>query len=385
MKIVEVKTKSQLRTFIDFPHDLYASDPNYVPELYLSQKELLSSSKNPFFQHSKLSLFLALDAKGTILGRIAAIRNNKYIEFSERAAGFFGFFDVVENYEVAELLFQRAEHWIKEEGLEYIIGPANPTSNDTMGILVKGYDRPPIFQMTYNKPYYVDFLARYGFEKGMDILAYWVTKETINRKALRIADAFEKRLNNKGITFRTVKLKNFKEEAKAIKSVYQKAWDKNWGFVPPTDEEFDFLADGLKLVVDQDLVILAEKEGQPIGFALALPDINQVAINMRKGRLLPFGIFKLLLGKKKINVLRIILLGVVEEYRKMGIEAIFYAHIISNGLKKNYVAAEASWILENNKMMNQGLINLNAEAYKRYRIFEKKVDIVQAKQVTATV
>ncbi|MEO1627729.1 MAG: hypothetical protein AAFV25_21445 [Bacteroidota bacterium] len=384
MKIVEVQTKSQRKQFIDFPHKLYASDPNYVPELYLSQKELLTRSKNPFFRHSDLQLYLAVDAGGEVLGRIAAIRNNNYIEYTSSSTGFFGFFDLVENIEVAEALLQTASDWVAKQGLDHIMGPTNPTSNDTQGILVDGFERPPVFQMTYNKPYYADFLEQLGYKSKMDLLAYWVTKESINRKSLRLAEAFEGRLNRKGITFRSPNLKNFKQEAQLIKKVYQAAWDKNWGFVPPTSEEFDHLAEGLKLVIDADFVIIAEKDGEPIGFALALPDLNQVVKKMPKGRLLPFGIFKLLLGKRKINVLRIILLGVMEEYRKMGIEAIFYSRIISNGLKKNYVAAEASWILADNKMMNQGLLNLNAEPYKKYRIYEKKIEASQPKEVLST-
>jgi GNAT superfamily N-acetyltransferase len=183
----------------------------------------------------------------------------------------------------------------------------------------------------------------------------------------------EKRLNKRGITIRNVLLKNWDKEVKIIHQLYKDAWDKNWGFVPPTDKEFQHLADSLKMILVQEMVFLAEKDGKGIGFFLAVPNINEIMIKQKRGRILPFGALRLLFGKRKTKILRIILLGVVEEYRKLGIEAIFYANIIRYAQQNGIHFGEGSWILENNEMMNKGLQNLNGEAYKRYRIFQKPI------------
>lgn len=372
--IIEVKTGRDKKRFIDFPHELYKGDPNYVPEIYIGQKELLSEKKNPFFRHSKVQLYLAFQGKN-IVGRIAAIRNNEYNRFANSNVGYFGLFDVIENYDVAKKLLDTATQWVANEKLDSILGPANFSTNDTAGLLVDGFDRPPVIMTTYNKPYYVSFLEKYGFQKQMDMLAYHVTEETVNKKSVRIANMLGERLLRKGIRVRKVNMKNFKTEVNTIREIYKGAWDKNWGFVPPTDAEFNHLAEGLKMVIDPDFALIAEHEGKAVAFALAVPDINVIARNIKKGRLLPIGIFKLLFQKKKIKRLRIILLGVLEDYRKMGIEGIFYARIISKGIEKGYNEAEASWILDNNEMMKKGVEGVNMVAYKRYRMYEKKLSV----------
>ena len=368
--IIEVNDWKWKKRFIDFPHDLFEGDPNYVPEIFLGQKDLLSEKSNPFFQHSKVQLFLALRNE-KIVGRIAAIRNNKYIEFAGANAGFFGLFDVIEDYEVAKLLLDTAFNWLRKEGLISVIGPANLSTNDTAGLLVEGFDSPPVVMMTYNKPYYADFLERYGFGKQMDLLAYFGVQDTANRKSVELSDRIKERLAGRGITFRTARMSKFKEELGPVREVYKGAWDKNWGFVPPTDAEFDHMAEGLKMVIDQDFAILAEQNGKLVGFALAVPDINIIARNIKRGRLFPFGIFKLLLQKKKINRLRIILLGVLPAYRKMGIEAVFYGTIMSKGVEKGITEGEASWILDSNEMMKRGVESIGMVPYKRYRMYEK--------------
>jgi len=370
--IIEVNDWKWKKRFIDFPHDLYKDDPNYVPEIFLGQKDLLSEKSNPFFQHAKVQLFLAL-RNGEIVGRIAAIRNGKYIEFYEKNAGFFGFFDVIKDYEVANLLLDTAVNWLKAQGLDTAIGPANFSTNDTAGLLVEGFDSPPVVMMTYNQAYYAEFLERYGFHKQMDLLAYRADHASVSQKSIDLSEKLKERLAQRGVTIRTVQMKKFKEELTPVREVYKAAWDKNWGFVPPTDAEFDHMAEGMKMVIDPDFGVLAEHNGRLVGFALAVPDVNTIAIKMKKGRLFPFGIFKLLLGKSKIKSLRVILLGILPEYRRMGIEGVFYAHIISKSKAKGYTHGEASWILEDNLMMNQALLNIGAKPYKRYRMYEKSL------------
>ena len=370
MTIVEANSPSQIKRFIDFPHKLFSGDPNYVPEIYIAQKELFSEKKNPFFKHSKVQLFLALDANGEICGRIAAIRNNNYNEYTGRKSGFFGFFDAIEDYEVARLLLDKAVEWVKAEGLTSIQGPTNFSTNDTAGLLVEGYESPPTVMMTYNPPYYVRFIEQYGFKSEMDLLSYLITQEKVNQKSMEIAGKLEERLSKRGITIRSIKMKNFKQEVRAIKEVYNKAWDKNWGFVPVTSDEFDHLAEGLKLVIRPEFTFVAEHEGKRIGFLLAIPDINQITRTIKRGRLFPFGIFKLLFGKNKVQKVRVITLGILEEYRRMGVEGIFYARLIKACFDYNIQSAEASWVLDNNQMMKQGIERINGEVYKKHRIYE---------------
>ncbi len=373
IEIIEANDNKQKKRFIDFPHGLYEGDPNYVPEIYLGQKELLDEKKNPFFQHSKAQLYLAI-RNGQIVGRIAAIRNNEYNRFAHANVGYFGLFDVIEDYEVAKQLLDTACAWAKKEGLDAVLGPTNFSTNDTAALLVEGFDKPPVIMMTYNKPYYMDFLERYGFVKKMDMLAYYTNQEMVNMKSVRLAQMIEERLAKKGITFRPANLKRFKQEIKIVSEVYKAAWDHNWGFVPPTDAEFERMADEMKMVIDPEFALLAEHDGRLVAFALAVPDINIITRTIKRGRLLPTGIFKLLFQKKKIKRLRIILLGVREEYRKMGIEGVFYARIISRGIEKGYNEAEASWILDNNDMMKKGVEGVNMVPYKRYRIYEKPLN-----------
>lgn len=363
-----VSDKKGLKSFIDFPHELYKNDANYVPELFIAQRDLLT--KHPFLDHSSIQLFLAYD-NDIIVGRIAAIRNNNHNRFNNTNDGFFGFFDSVNDHGIVKLLMEQAEQWLRNQGLQTMIGPVNPTTNETCGLLVEGFTSAPVAMMTYNFPYYASLLEKVGFSKKTDLLAYNIPATSLNDKSVRLMDGIRQRLAGKGITVRPGNLKNFKQEVDGLRNVYNDAWDKNLGFVPMTNDEFNYMAKDLKLVLDPDFCLVAEHEGKPVAFALCIPDINQIQIKIKKGRLLPTGIFKLLFQRKKINAIRVIALGVTEPYRKMGIEAIFYATIIQKGLEKNMVRAEASWILEGNDMMNRAIEHINGSVYKRYRIYEK--------------
>lgn len=372
IQVRQVSSKKELASFIDFPHELYKDDSNYVPELHIAQRDLLTPGKHPFHDHSQVQLFLAWDGQ-IIKGRIAAILNNNHNKFKNASDGFFGFFDVVNDTLVAEQLLNEAKKWLKQKGADKMVGPVNPSTNEPCGLLVDGYDSPPVAMMTYNKPYYLDLLAAAGFEKQTDLLAYNLPTNAVDKRTVQLKDTLLRRLGNSGIIIRNVNMKDFKTDVEKILEVYNTAWAENTGFVPMTEKEFKYLAKDLKLILDKDFCLLAEHHGKVIGFALAIPDINQVLIKIRRGRLLPTGIFKLLLGKGKINFVRVLALGVVEGYRKMGIEACFYAEIIERAAAKRITGGEASWILENNELMNNGLKKLNATVYKRYRILQKSI------------
>jgi len=370
--IVPVETKKQLAAFIDFPHYLYANDPNYVPELFLGQEDLLSPKKHPFYKHSIAQPFLAY-RNGEIVGRIAAIYNRNHNAFNNVNEGQFGFFDSINDQEVADTLFKTAEDWVKDKGANLIVGPINLTTNDTVGLLVEGFDRPPMAMMPYNSPYYLDLLTNAGYAKKVDLRAYLVNKANANHRSVLLLDKLEARLERSGIKLRHINLKDFKNEAERIKKVYNKAWDKNLGFVPMTDDEFNHTAKDLKMIVDPKYCVLAVKGDEVIGFALGIPNVNEIQINIKKGRLFPTGIFKLLFGKKKIKSLRVLMLGVLENYRKLGIEACLYGRIIKEALPSGIVEAECSWMLDHNYMMNHAIEQINADFYKRYRLYEKAV------------
>ncbi len=362
---------SELRTFIDFPHDLYKDDPYYVPELFMAQSDLLSP-KHPFFLHGKIQLFLAYQ-DNKLVGRIAAILNGNHNDFNKVNEGFFGFFDAINNQEVANALLSAAEKWLRDQKLGSMIGPVNHSTNEACGLLVMGFDPSPMVLMTYNYPYYLQLLENYGLTKMVDLVAYALREEEIGGKPIRLQEMLEKRLEQKGITIRPFDLKhNFKSELEEFGKVYNAAWDKNMGFVPMTKEEFAFMGKDLKMIADTDFCLAAEHNGEVIGIALCLPDINQVLKKIKRGRLFPFGIFKFLFGRKKINALRIVALGVTEPYRKMGIEACFYATMMKNGQKKRITFGEASWMLEHNDMMNKALEHMGGKHYKTYRLLEKK-------------
>lgn len=368
--IVNVYTKKQLKAFIDFPHELYKKDVNYVPELFIAQRDLLTPGKHPFHEHSKMQLFLYYK-NNVISGRIAAILNNNHNRFNNTTDGFFGFFECINDLEAASALFNSAEQWLKEQGATTIIGPVNPSTNEPCGLLIDGFDKPPIAMMTYNKPYYTSLMEMLAMEKKVDLLAWDLSLEGVGNRPVMLEERLLSRLRQNNITIRPVNKKDLPNEANKVREVYNAAWDKNLGFVPMTDNEFSYLAKDLKMVLDEELCLIAEHNGKQIGFALAIPDINQILIKVRRGRLLPTGIFKLLFNMKKIDRIRVLALGVNKEYRKMGIEACFYAAIIKRVGERNMKGAEASWILEHNEMMNKGIESMNGKVYKRYRIYEK--------------
>lgn len=372
ISIIKVVTAKQLSAFVDFPHILYKGDINYVPELHIAQKHLLTPGKHPFHDHSEIQLFLAYEGVH-IRGRIAAILNNNHNKFKNRNDGFFGFYDVYDDEEVSNLLLDTAKEWLLVKGVNTMIGPVNPSTNETAGLLIEGFDLPPVTLMTYNKPYYLQLLSGYGFKKNVDLLAYDLPTIAVDKKTIRLKEALLKRFNDRDIIIRHVDLNNFTSEVDKIMSVYNAAWQDNTGFVPMTEAEFKYLAKDLKMILDKDFALIAEQHGKVIGFALAIPDINQTLIKIKKGRLFPTGIFKLLLGKKRINYVRVLALGVNKEFRKAGIEAYFYAEIIQKAIDKKLKGGEASWILEDNEMMNKGLLKMNATVYKRYRILEKSI------------
>ncbi len=372
VKAVKVSDKKSLKKFIDFPYKHYKNDPNYVPDLRIMVKEVLDKKKNPFFKHGDAEYFLAVDDQGNVLGRIAAITNDEYVKHWNENWGFYGFFEAVDDEEVTKVLFDAAVKWLKDQGVEGMYGPMNPSTNDPCGTLVDGFDTPPFVMMTHNKEYYDKLFKSYGLEKRMDLYAWYLWHKRIPERMLSLSKKIEERLKTQGIIIREVDFSKLDEEVPKLRYIYNEAWKDNWGFVPLTDDEFSALVKELKMITSPKLVFVVEDNGEPVAFSATIPNINEILIKIRNGKLFPFNFLKLINFKKKVKTVRILTLGILEKYRKTGIDAVMYARTFENGTKMGYYEGEASWILENNIMMNRALKNINAELYKTYRIYQYK-------------
>ena len=351
---------------MDFPYGLYRNHPYWVPPLRMAQKELLNTGKHPFYAHAEMQLFLAR-RNGQISGRVAAIVDKNFNSFQEEQAGFFGFFESVDDVEVTRVLMESARKWLLERGVKVIRGPVSPSTNYECGLLVDGFDSSPSVMMPYNPPSYAKMLEAVGLRKSKDLLAYWSTPNKVNdAKVERVAD---RAAASQGVVIRSIDMKKFAEEVEMIWKLYNSAWTRNWGFVPMTREEFLHEAAEMKQILKPEFVLVGEVQGHPVGFALALPNIN-LALKHAGGKLFPFGLFKILYHQRLIKELRVLALGVVEEYRTAGVAAGFYAALIRNARRMGFGHSEMSWILEDNVLMNRSLEALGCRKYKTYRIYE---------------
>jgi hypothetical protein len=371
VKIRKVDNKKDLMKFIKFPWEIYKNDDHWVPPIIMDRKKLLDKNKNPFFKHAEAEYFLA-QKNGKLVGRIAAIKNDMHLKYHNDNTGFFGFFECINDQEVANALFDTAKEWISKKGLGNMRGPANPSSNDEWGMLIEGMDDSPRLLMTYNPMYYNYLCENYGMKKAKDLFAWKIEypKITKSEKLRRGQEIVRKRYN---MTVRALNMKKFNEELEKFKYVYNKAWAPNWGFVPLTDEEIDAMAKDLKPLVEPSLVIFGEIENQLVGAALVMMDYNQIIKNMN-GRLYPFNFLKLFTQKKKITWVRIITLGIIPEFQKKGLDSVLYWEVLERGDKLGLHLGEASWVLEDNEMMNRGLELMKGTAYKKYRVWEINVN-----------
>ena len=372
VEIKEVVSPDQLRSFIKYPLDLYRDNPCYVPHLLADRRKFFDKNKNPFFKHARVKHFLAYK-DGRIAGRISGIVNDLHNEFHDEKTGFFGFFDCIDNHDIASGLFNAAVEFVKSEGMLIIRGPANFSTNEEVGLLIEGFDSPPTFMMTYNPPYYIELYEKLGLEKCEDLIAFYIDKN--NAPSDRILNITEKMRSRGKISLRTIKMDDFENELEIIRTIYNGAWSKNWGFIPMTPDEFTYIADDFKKIIDPDLVFLAFIDNQPAGFSLAMPDYNPIFKKMN-GRLFPTGLLKFLYYtkiKKSLTGLRLITMGVVHEYQKTGLDMIFFVNSFNEGVRKGYQWAEISWVLERNILMNKSAIQMGARPYKKYRIYDKNI------------
>lgn len=358
---------TDLDAFARFPWTVYKGDPNWVPPLLRDEKFLLNRRRHPFHKHADVEYFVAR-RDGAMVGRIAAIVNRAHNDFHNERVGFFGFFDALDDPEAAAALFGAAEAWLKQRGMTAVRGPCNFSTNETCGLLVDGFDKRPFIMMTYNPERYVALVESNGYVKAKNLLAYFLVDNEPAKERLRRIGAIVRRRYN--VVVRDADLSRFDQELALVQDLYNRSWQKNWGFVPMTPEEIALTAHQLRPVILSHLTYFAEIDGKPVGFALGVPDVNQILRHL-DGRLFPFGWWKLWRGIKKIPVCRIIALGVLPEYHTSGIGALFYLRFFEQGPAHGIPMGELSWILEDNALMNRPLLDIGAKPYKTYRIYEK--------------
>ncbi|MCF7920291.1 MAG: GNAT family N-acetyltransferase [Candidatus Cloacimonetes bacterium] len=371
--IAEVTTKKQRKAFIMYPFGLYARKEFWVPPLIMDQKMMFDPAKGTYFEHSEVQLFLAYrDDK--IVGRISAHSNTLHNKTHNDKIGFFGFYESIDDQKVADALFNTAYNWLKAKGFDIMRGPMNFSVNEEIGLLVDGYHSPSFLMNVWNKEYYQQLFENWGLKKSMDIYAYRIQIKPVAERIARIGKLAQKRY---GFEIKTLPVKDKQKQKDFLDKVfkvYRDAWSDNWGYVPMTPHEFKHTVDTLIQFALPEFVYIAERGEEVMGTFVCLPDYN-VVLKKLNGRLLPFGIFKLLYWRNKITGLRVPIMGVSEPYRNKGVDIAFYARSFETAMnhKRQWLTGEFSWILENNVMMNRMSRTLGGEIDKTYRIYDKAI------------
>ncbi len=361
MELIEVRTGRELDEFIRLAPALYSGDPLYAPQLHSDMKKEFSP-ENPFFKHAEVKFFLI---KGK--GRAASIINRLHIERHGERAGFFGFFECVNDPSVSKALLDRVSDELRRAGILVMRGPMNFSTNEDCGFLIEGFNEPPMLMTPYNPQYYNDLMNDYGMQKAKDLHAFIADiMAELPDKIARVAGLARKN----GVTVRPVDMKNFLRDMQIFREIYNSSWDDNWGFLPLTEEEVVFLSKRLKPVVVPDLALIAEAGGEPAGFLGLLPDFNFVLRKIR-GRLNPFTIPKAVYYSRKIRDLRLLLLGIKRKFRGKGVDALLFSEGFKAIKERGFKRVEFSWVLEDNIPVRRLAEMYNGRPYKRYRIYEK--------------
>lgn len=375
-----VKTITDRRQFVSLPWKVYKDDPYWVPPFFSERMHFLDPGHHPFFSHSDVEFFMA-NRNEEVVGTIAAILNHRHNEYHGDNIGFFGFFEVLDDSMAAIALLETAENWVRERGCKAIRGPTQFSTNEECGLLVDGFDDPPRIMMTYNPRRYLDYIQNQGFTKAMDLHAYTLDADIFAggsrfpKKLIRVVE----KIKEKGdIRVRKVDLKHFDQEVERVKEIYNQSWAENWGFVPMTDAEFDAVGRELRPILDPDLTFFAEINGEPIGASITLPDLNRPLQLAYPKPGIPELWTKIKMAwfwkvRRKVEWMRVFILGVLPEYRARGVDALLYYETAKEALKKGIQHGEMSWILENNDAISRPIRVMGGEVYKTYRLYEKKL------------
>ena len=371
VEIIKADEGKAFNQFIDVPYIVQAQNMNWAPPLRTQQRELLDKD-NHFFNHAEIRLFIAFK-DDQLAGRIAAINDDNHNRIHTETTTHFGFFECIDDAEVAQKLFASVEEAAREWGHNIVRGPFNHSVNEEIGLQVDAFDTDNFIMIPGNPPHYGGLVEGAGFAKCMDLYCYMIEAGGMSKKLLDAAPRVEKRLN---IRIRNFDRKNLERDALKIWEVYNKAWKKNWFWLPVSREEFLKTVNELKTIADFDLIFLAENEkDELVGFTVAVPNLNEAIIKIRDGRLFPFGLLKLFWGTRPgaIRSIRVLIMGVLEEYRGRGIDAVLYNKQYKAALDKGYERAEMSQVLESNIMMNRAAELMGGRRYKTHRIYEKHI------------
>jgi GNAT superfamily N-acetyltransferase len=366
-----VEGRKDLDRFIKLPFRLHRDHPLWVPPLITERREFLDRGKNPFFGHAEAEYFLA-ERGNEVVGRITAQLDTHWDRHNGGNDGMFGFFECEDDPEVAAALVEAAAGWLRQRGRERMLGPMDFTTNDECGILVDGFDRAPTILTPWHPPHYQRLLEGFGMAKTMDLLMWWLHLGELkqgDRFHDLIHQAAEASEKEHGVVVRKMRKRDMAAEIGRFMEVYNAAWDRNWGFVPITQEEVDYQAKNLKQILDENWAMIAEREGEVVGAALTLPDFNQVLKKMN-GRLLPFGWWHFLTGRRRIDRVRVFALGVKPECQHLGVAAALYVRHIETAARLPQKAGETGWILEVNEPMNRAMEGMGGEVTRRYRLYE---------------
>jgi GNAT superfamily N-acetyltransferase len=368
LSVQPVSSRGEQREFIKFAWDLYRGDPNWVPPLRMSIKELLGYKHHPFYDNGAIQTFLARDGQ-KVVGRIAAIIDGAHNQTHQEKRGMVGFFESIDDTRVSTALFDAARQWLRGKGMTALRGPLNPALNYECALLVDGFDSPPTFLMTYNKDYYGRLFEDYGFRKSQDLYAFWGhvnMLESLDPKLLSLAQQVQERFK---ITVRPSTKKTFSSDIEAFLKIYNRALPGTWGFVPLSDSEVRHIASGLKMLIVPELVRIAEHEGKPVGAVFGLLDFNPV-IKQIDGRLFPLGFLKILFGRKKLKRIRLVSTNVLPEYQRFGLPLVLMKSLLESALAWGIEEGEFSWVLESNALSRGTLERGGAKLTKTYRIYD---------------
>jgi GNAT superfamily N-acetyltransferase len=366
--IQPVTTGRQKRRFVQFPWSLYRNDPCWIPPLRSNLKEMANYRPHPFYENAAIQTFLAV-RKGEVCGRIGAIENRWHLERYNDGVGFFGFFECVDDQEVANGLFDAARAWLGERGIQKIRGPVSPSLNYEVGLLIDGFDSPPTFMMAYNRPYYARLLEGYGFRKVQDLYAYEGHVEMLPRMRERYEHIVEHMIKEYGLRLRSLDTSRFVEEVEGFLTVFNRSLTNTWGFVPMSPEEIRHVARGLRYLIVPELAVGVEIDGQLIGAVFCLPDFNP-RIKAIDGRLFPFGFLRLLWNKEKIKKVRILSANVLPEYQLQGLGLVLMHGLLPKALECEIERAEFSWVLESNSLSRGSLEKGGTKRTKTYRLYD---------------
>lgn len=375
VSIRPVRTRRQRKRFVKVPFHLHREQPQWVPPLIFERMQFLDPRRNPWFEHGEAELLLA-ERDGEPVGRISVHIDARWDEYQGGRDAMFGFFETVDDAAVVGALFEAAREWAAARGRERLLGPMDFTTNDEIGILIEGFERRPMILEPWHPPFYAQLIEAEGFAKAMDVLMWELELGRLKEGESfdpSIHEAARRALEDEGIAIRNMRKRDMANEVRRFMDVYNEAWGDNWGFVPITDAEVEFQAKNLKQVLDEEWTFMAEKDGEVIGAALTLPDVNQVMARLN-GRLLPFGWLRFLRGKPKIDRLRVFALGVKHAYRHSGVAAGLYLKHLEAAQRPGAIqGGEMGWILETNEAMNRAMEGMGGTVVKRYRLYERNL------------